>query len=310
MPIDPQIAEMLAAQPEWPGVRHVPVDLLRVGVRDASVALPPAADASVARTEDRTIPGAAGPIGVRVYWPETSGPWPVTVYMHGGGYVVGDLDSQDMIARALCAWGETLVISVDYRLAPEHPFPAGVEDSWAALCWAAASAGDLGADPDRLAVAGDSAGANMACALALMARDRGGPRLCGVVNIYGSCTYPFADTASAREFADGPILRGDDVAWFWEQYLANPADRTDFRASPVLAQSHAGLPPHFVATAECDPTRDDAEVYAERLNAAGVATTLRRYPGMVHGFASWVGFLPGARAVLQDATGFLKTCFA
>lgn len=309
MPVDPQIAAMLAAAPEWPGVRGVPLDLLRQGVRDSSVGLPPPPDAPVARTEDRTIAGPVGPIPLRLYWPEGEGPHPVTVYMHGGGYVVGDLDTQDMIARALCAWGHSLVVSVDYRLAPEHKFPAGPEDSYAALAWAAAQAGELDGDPARIAVAGDSAGANYACAVALMARDRGGPALRGVVNIYGSCTYPDRDTASAREFAEGPILRRDDIDWFWEQYLTDPGQADDHRASPMRASSHAGLPPHFVATAECDPSRDDSEDYADLLRAAGVAVECKRYPGMVHGFASWVGFLPGAQAVLRDAAAFLTHQF-
>jgi acetyl esterase len=301
---------MLAAAPEWPGVRAVPLDLLRQGVRDSSVGLPPPPDAPVARTEDRTIPGPAGPIPLRLYWPEGEGPFPLTVYMHGGGYVVGDLDTQDMIARALCAWGGTLVVSVDYRLAPEHKFPAGPEDSYAALEWAAAHWAEIGGDPARIAAAGDSAGANHACALALMARERGGPALRAVVNIYGSCTFPDTDTPSSREFADGPILRRDDIDWFWEQYLSDPAEGDDYRASPLRAASHAGLPPHFVGTAECDPSRDDAEAYAAKLSAAGVPVEMKRYAGMVHGFASWVGFLPGAQTVLRDASGFLARHFA
>lgn len=309
MAIDPAIEQMLAGQPEWPGVRNMPIDVLRKGVRDSSIAIPPAADTPVARTEDRQIAGPDGQITVRLYWPEGSGPFPLTVYMHGGGYVVGDLDTQDMIARALCAWGQTLVVSVDYRLAPEHKFPAGPEDSYAALCWAAAHGAEIGGDPSRIAVAGDSAGGNHACALALMARDRGGPALRGVVNIYGSCNYPAGETPSSREFADGPLLRQDDISWFWEQYLADSSQQDDYRASPIRAASHAGLPPHFVGTAECDPSRDDAEAYAAKLAAAGVDVDQRRYAGMVHGFASWVGFLPGARAVLRDSGDFLLRCF-
>jgi acetyl esterase len=309
MSVDPQIAAMLAAMPEWPGVRNVPLAMLRQSVRDSSMALPPAADTAVARVEDRSFDGPAGRIGLRLYWPEGDGPFPITLFMHGGGYVVGDLDTQDMIARALCAWARTLVVSVDYRLAPEHPFPAGPEDSYAALRWVAEQASELKGDSARIAVAGDSAGGNHASALALMARDRGGPGLCGVVNIYGSCNFPSEDTPSSREFADGPILRTDDVDWFWEQYLADSADRDDYRASPFRAVSHVGLPPHFVGTAECDPSRDDAEAYAAKLSGAGVPVAVRRYAGMVHGFASWVGFLPGARAILGDAAEFLKTQF-
>lgn len=306
MPIDPQIAAMLAAMPEWPGVRHVPIPVLRQSVRDSSIAIPGAADAVVEGTEDRTIPGPGGDLPIRIYTPQGTGPFPAIIYMHGGGYVVGDLDTQGMIALALCAWSQSVVISVDYRLAPEHKFPAAVDDSFAVLQWAAANAASIGADPARLALAGDSAGANMACATALTARDAGGPAVRAVVNIYGSCNYPGTQTPSAVEFADGPILKADDVDWFWEQYLADPAQQDDQRASPLRAKSHGGLPPHFVGTAECDPSRDDAEDFARKLIDAGVETQLKRYPGMVHGFASWVGFLPGAREVLSDAAAFLK----
>jgi len=308
--IDPQIAQMLAAMPEWPGVRHVPLDVLRQSVRESSIAIPAAVDAPVLRTEDRTIPGPGGTIPVRVYWPEGAGRLPVTVYMHGGGYVVGDLDTQDMIARALCAWGQSIVVSADYRLAPEHRFPAAPEDAFAVLRWAADHAAELGGDPARLALAGDSAGGNLACAAALMAREAGGPDLRAVINIYGSCNYPDADTPSSREYAQGPLLTQDDVLWFWEQYLTDPAEAGDYRASPLRAASHAGLPPHFVATAECDPSRDDAEAFAAKLAAAGVTVEAKRYPGMVHGFASWVGFLPGAREAMQDAATFLKAHLA
>jgi len=311
MAIDPQIEAMLAAMPEGPGVRHVPVALLRQSVHDSSVAIPPAADAVVAATEDRLIAGPGGDLPIRIYTPSGQGPFPVTVYMHGGGYVVGDLDTQDMVARALCAWGETILISVDYRLTPEHPFPAAPDDAFAGLRWASDNAAMIGGDPARLGLAGDSAGGNLACAAALMARDAGGPAVRAVVNIYGSCNYPSTDTPSAREFADGPILKQDDVAWFWEQYLTDPVTQQhDQRASPMRASSLAGLPPTFVGTAECDPSRDDAEAFAAALAAAGVETQLQRYAGMVHGFASWVGFLPGGRQVLADATNFLKSHFS
>ena len=306
MPIDPQIAAMMANAPEWPGVRNVPLDMLRQSVRDSSIAIPPAADTVVAAVEDRSIEGPGGQLKIRIYTPEGKAPFPVVVYMHGGGYVVGDLDTQDMIARALCAWGEAVVVSVDYRLAPEAKFPAGPEDSYAALQWAATNAASIGCDGSRIALAGDSAGGNYACAVALMARDRNGPAVRCVVNIYGSCNYPSTDTPSAREFAEGPILRKDDIDWFWEQYLTDPSEQDDYRASPVRAESHAGLPPHFIGTAECDPSRDDSEIFATKLQSAGVEVAMKRYPGMVHGFASWVGFLPGAREVLQDAGNFLK----
>lgn len=307
MPVDPQIEAMLAAAPPWPGVRNMDLATLRQAVRDSSVMLPPPPDAPVAAVEDRTIDGPGGPLGLRLYTPEGSAPFPVVIYCHGGGYVVGDLDTQDMIARTLCAWSGAIVVSVDYRLAPEHPFPAAPDDTFAALQWAAGHAADFGGDPTRLAVAGDSAGGNLVAAAALRARDLGGPALRAQVNIYGSCNYPSELTASAREFAAGPLLQQDDIAWFYEQYLPDPAvQQHDPQASPVRAASHANLPPTFVGTAECDPSRDDAEAFGAKLAAAGVPVTMKRYPGMVHGFASWVGFLPGARAVLQDAAAFLK----
>ena len=306
MPIDPQIDAMLAGQPEWPPVRHVPLDALRKGVHDSSVAIP-GPDVKLAKVEDRTIPGPGGELPTRIYTPEGRGPFPVIVYFHGGGWVVGDLDTQDMIARALAAGAESIVISVDYRLAPEHPFPAAPEDAWAATRWAAAHAHEISGDPQRLAVAGDSAGGALACVVALMARDAGGPKLRAQVNFYGSCNFPSEQTESAKEFDDGPILRRDDVDYFWSLYLPNPdRDQHDFRASPFRAQSHEGLAPAFIGTAECDPSRDDAEAYATKLQAAGVEVEMKRYPGMVHGFVSWVGFLPGAQNAVSDASAFLK----
>lgn len=304
MPVDPMIEAMLAQAPEWPGVRNMDVATLRQSVRDSSIMLPPAEDTVVAKTEDRDADG----VPVRIYWPEGDGPFPVTVYMHGGGYVVGDLDTQDMIAKALCCWGKTLLISVDYALAPERKFPAAPDDCWKALNWATAHAPALGGDPSRLAVAGDSAGGNLASALALRARDAG-LTLAAQVNLYGSCNYPSEDRPSSREFADGPILKSDDVAWFWEQYLADPSQADDPQASPYRATGHAGLCPAFIGTAECDPSRDDAEAYAAKLKAAGVEVVAKRYAGMVHGFASWVAFLPGAREALQDAGAFLRAKF-
>lgn len=307
MALDPQIAAMLAAQPPWPGFRGIPLDVLRKSVRDSSGAIPPAEDAVVANVEDRIINGPGGDLKVRIYTPQGKGPFPATLFVHGGGFVVGDLDLEDAVARALCAWGEVLVVSVDYRLAPEHRYPAAIEDCWAALLWLAENAAEIGGDPARLAVSGDSAGGNIACALALRARDEGGPRLKAQINVYGSCNYPSEETASAREYADGPIMTRDDVDWFWEQYLTDPQkEQHDPLVSPYRAASHAGLPPAFVATAECDPSRDDSERYATKLKQAGVEVECKRYAGMVHGFASWVGILPGAREMLTDATDFLK----
>ena len=269
MPIDPQIVAMFANAPEWPPVRSMPLAELRNAVRQASIAIP-APQAQFANIENRTIAGPGGSLSLRIYTPAGNAPFSVIVYFHGGGWVVGDLDTQDMIARTLAAEAGSVVVSVDYRLAPEHPFPAAVEDAWAATLWAAAHATEIGGTPGHLAVAGDSAGGVLACVVALMARDAGAPRLSAQVNFYGSCNFPSTETPSAREFSDGPVLRRDDVDYFWSLYLSHEADRDDFRASPFRAPSHAGVAPAFIGTAECDPSRDDAEAYAEKLRSAGV----------------------------------------
>src|SRR5438034_6194314 len=197
----------------------------------------------VARVEERAMPGPAGPIRLRLYWPNASssgGPVPAIVYYHGGGHVIGSLDTHDLIARNLCAGAEALVVSVDYRMGPEHKFPAAVEDSWAALEWAHANAASLGADPERLGVHGDSAGANLAAVVALMARDKGRPKL-----RLQSLVYPVADyTLSApsyQKFAtDYGILTRDAMIWFQQHYLRSPADTEDWRASPIPAKNLPG----------------------------------------------------------------------
>jgi acetyl esterase len=309
MPLDSQIAAMLSGA-QWPGAAQVPIEELRALVRQFSMASGPL-PVPLAAVRDQTIPGPAGEIPVRVYTPVGDGPFPLIVYFHGGGYVTGDLDTQDMIARALTAGARAVTVSVDYRLAPEHPFPAGIEDAYAALVWSAGHAKALGADAQRLAVAGDSAGANFAAALALMAKARGGPRITGQVLFYGSANYPDTLTDSAREFDGGPVLTGGDVTFFWETYLTDPErEKDDERASPYRAASHAGLPPAYVGTAEIDPTRDDAERYGEKLADAGVPVVTKRYAGMPHGFVSWLGIVPMAQTAMDDACAFLKSQWA
>ena len=305
MPIDPQIAALFANAPEWPPTRSQPIAQLRAAVRASSTAFPKL-EVPLASIADRTIPGPAGEIPVRVYTPAGSGPFPLISYFHGGGYLAGDLDTQDMIARALDFGAGAVVVSVDYRLAPEHPFPAGPDDCWAATQWVAAYAAELNGDAGRLAVAGDSAGANFAAGVALRARDAGGPHIAAQIMFYGSCDYPSTETPASREFANGPLLSADDVAYFWELYLADPAtEQNDPLASPIRAASHRGLPPAFLGTAEIDPSRDHGEAYVHMLEAAGVSTKLVRYPGMIHGFVSWLGLIPAAQQAIDDACAFL-----
>jgi acetyl esterase len=221
------------------------------------------------------MPGPGGPIRLRLYWPAASssgGPVPTIVYYHGGGHVIGSLDTHDFVARNLCAGAEALVASVDYRMGPEHKFPAAVEDSFAALEWVHANAAELGADPQRLGVHGDSAGANLAAVVALIARDAGRPPL-----RLQSLVYPVADytmsTPSYDKFATGcGILTREAMAWFRQHYLRGPADAEDWRASPIKASSLAGVAPAIVITAECDVLHDEGRGYARPASRSSTAS--------------------------------------
>ncbi|MCB1853610.1 MAG: alpha/beta hydrolase [Halieaceae bacterium] len=311
MPIDPQIQAIVDMTPESPPLDTLDVATLRASVREASVAVPPL-EVPLGKIYDRTIPGPAGTLKTRVYQPEGSGPFPLLVYFHGGGWVVGDLDTQDSICRGLCHDACCVVMSVDYRLAPEHRFPAAADDAYGALLWAAEHAGEIAGDSSRIAIGGDSAGALLCGGLSLRVRDQGGPNLCGQVLFYGSMVYEIdAPTASLEEFKDGPWLRKDDIVWFWRQYLPDVSvDQRNPLACPMYANSHADLPPAFVGTAECDPIRDSAEAYGNKLKQAGVAVEMHRYPGMPHGFVSMVSVVPAARQAVSDAGTWLCGRFA
>lgn len=311
MPLDPQIQAMLGQSGGMAPARTYSVEQLRATVRQYSTAFPPL-DVPLAAIADRRIPGPAGDIPVRIYTPRGQGPLPVLVYFHGGGWVVGDLDTQDMICRGLCHGAGCLVVSVDYRLAPEHPFPAAVDDAYAATQWVARHATGFGGDPERIGVGGDSAGASLAAGVALRARDEDGPQLCAQLMFYGSMNYQIdTETDSMREFAEGPLLSIDDIEYFWHQYLAHPAvDQYHPWASPARATDHRNLPPAFNATAEIDPTRDAGEHYGELLRKAGVAVEQHRYSGMPHGFVSWLGVIDAAQTAIDDASAWLRRQFA
>ena len=238
----------------------------------------------VDRVQERLVSGPAGDIRLRLYWPDKAAPLPAIVYYHGGGHVIGSLDTHDLVARNLCAGAEALVASVDYRMGPEHRFPAAVEDSFAALKWVHANAKELGADPDRLGVHGDSAGANLAAVVALMARDAGSPRL-----RLQSLVYPVADYRlvgdSYDKYTQGyGLLTRESMVWFRNHYLHSPKDAEDWRASPINAPSLGDVAPAIVITAECDVLHDDGERYAEALRRGGVPVEYKEYPGMIHGF--------------------------
>ena len=257
----------------------------------------------VARVEDLQIPGPGGAIPLRVYTPEGEGPRPSLVYFHGGGWVVCDLDTHDVVCRAIARRSGGVVVAVDYRLAPEHKFPAAVEDCYAATLWVAANAGRLGIDVRRMAVGGDSAGGNLAAVVSLKCRDEGGPLLALQVLVYPVTNLASFDTASYRDFAEGYYLSRAEMEWFRAHYLTRLEDGAHPHASPLLAPDLRGLPPALVITAECDLLRDEGEAYAKRLEAAGVPVTCTRYPGMIHAFFSMPGALSeGRKAIMQVAT--------
>lgn len=310
MPLDPQARKLLddmAAQGIQPNYT-LSVAEAREGMilRSKLVAGDPLPVHAVA---DRLIPGPGGQLPVRVYLPARGGPFPALVYCHGGGWVIGDLDTHDHVCRALANEVPCAVVSVGYRLAPEHKFPAAAEDAYAATQWVIARAEELGVDPGRVAVGGDSAGGNLATVACLMARDRRGAMPVFQVLLYPVIDYNF-ETPSYRANAEGYLLYRADMIWFWRHYLASEADADNPYASPIRARDLSGLPPALVITAEYDPLRDEGEAYAARLAAAGVPVVLSRYDGMIHGFASRAAVLDQGRRALVQVAGALREAFA
>jgi acetyl esterase len=286
MPLDPQarfVLDQLAAQGGMELHELTPEAARRAF---ASLRLPIPAEA-VAHVENRSIPGPDGAVPVRVY--RSAGAAtpaaPGLVYFHGGGWVIGDLESHDNFCRALANRTHAVVVSVDYRLAPEHRCPAAAEDCYAAARWVAEHGAAIGVDGTRLAVAGDSAGGNLAAVVALLARDRGGPSLRHQVLIYPVADHDF-ETPSYRDNASGYLLTRASMQWFWSHYVPDEAQRRASHASPLRAEKLVGLPPATVITAEYDPLRDEGEAYGARLREAGVPTVTTRYDGQVHGFVS------------------------
>ena len=260
----------------------------------------------LARVEDLAIPTPDGPIPIRIYASEPGGVRPALVYFHGGGFVFGNLETHDTICRALAHESGAVVISVDYRLAPEHKFPAAVEDAHAATLWVTANAPRLGLDPRRIAIGGDSAGANLATVVAIRCRDAGGPPLSAQVLLYPVTDSSSLDKGSYLEFAQGYGLTRAAMDWFGGHYLASAEDASNPEASPLLAQNLASLPPALVITAEFDPLRDEGEAYAERLRQAGVTVTFERYAGMIHGFVAMRGVLSDGDRAIRHTAEFMR----
>jgi acetyl esterase len=267
---------------------------------------------SVGDVQNFTIPGPERPIPVRVYAPENGPNEPLGVFVtfHGGGWVVGDLDTHDPFCRAVTNAAGCLVISVDYRRAPEHPFPAAVEDCYAAVEWAAEYAPDLGGDPERVAVGGDSAGGNLAAAVTLLARDRDGPDLC-----HQSLIYPAVNSAVGTDFdsyeenAEGYLLERESMEWFEERYIQDDLDARNEYAAPLLARDLGGLPPATVITAGFDPLRDEGIAYVDRLEESGVAVEHEHFPGMIHGFVSMLDVVDRSHDGVETVADGLRDAF-
>ena len=261
------------------------------------------------RVAELSIPAPHGVIPARLYEPKQprrhDGLAPALVFFHGGGWVIGDLDSHDVVCRQLADAGALIVISVDYRLAPEHKFPAAAEDAIAATQWIAANARELGIDATRLSIGGDSAGGNLTAVVALAARDAGGPALAGQVLIYPATDFAMSH-GSHSEPETSVLLTHSVIRWFRDHYLSGAADIHDWRASPARAQDLAGLPPAYVLTAGADPLRDEGDEYAARLEQAGVSVTTRHYPGQFHGFFTMGKLLQQANVAVGEIGAWLK----
>ena len=307
MPLDPQVAAILekirlAGSPEYS--QMTPAQARDWHERKAGILdIAPEAVHGVA---DRVVRAVEADVPVRVYTPRPSrAPLPILVWMHGGGHVVGSLQSYDALCRKLALSADCIVVSVGYRLAPEHKFPAGVLDCFAGLKWAARHAAELGGDPSRVAVGGDSAGGNLAAVCAILARDVGEPALAFQLLVYPR-TAPDEDSPSHRTLGEGYMLTRSTILWFHDHYRARDSDRDDFRYAPLIAKDLSGLPPALVVVGEYDPLRDDGIAYAQRLRDAGNAVDLADYPGVVHPFFSMGGAVDAGRHAMTQATAALR----
>lgn len=300
MPLDPQV-EAMRAQRAADNVPQLYTQTLEEA-RAADLASIQAAGGSLEHVHHVEDVVTESGLPLRIYRPDAEGPLPTLVYFFGGGWTLGSIDTADGICRQLANAVPCQVITVGYRLAPENPFPAAVNDCHQATQWIAAHAAELRVG--RIAVGGDSAGGNLAAATTLLARESG-PSLAAQLLVYPNTLYG-SDTASMRAGDDPFLFNKTSVGWYWDHYLTDPADGRNPLASPLLAESHANLPPALVITAEFDPLRDEGEFYAEKLYAAGVPTQLSRYDGMVHGFFAMSGVLDGGRKAIAEAAEFLQ----
>jgi acetyl esterase len=307
MPLDPQVKALLDMTKGLLSFSELSPDAARKQsseMRALRNSQPPA----VAHVEDRRIPGPAGSIPIRIYTPSGNGPFPVLVYYHGGGFVIGDLESHDGVCRQLTNGAGCVTVAVDYRLAPEAKFPAAVDDCYAATRWVSEHAAQLNADPNRLAVGGDSAGGNLAAVISTMARDQKTPKIEFQLLIYPATDITCA--APSHKTNTEYILTPADIRWFMGHYLRSDDDRRNPLASPLFTASFKGLPPALIITAEFDPLRDEAEDYGRKLREAGVPVQVSRYEGMVHGFISMNEMIDKGKDGIAEAAAALKKAFS
>ena len=304
--LDPDVAAYLDQR----SAGWVPMHVAGVEAsRTALASLPRRTGPEMAHVEDRVLPGPHGPLPVRIYRPTADSGLPAMTYFHGGGMVIGTIDDFDVLARFLAAASGAVVVSVDYRLAPEHRYPVATDEAYFATQWLAASATELDIDASRIAVAGDSAGATLAAGVALQTRDEGGVPLVFQLHIYAGIDRD--DTRpSVLEFADGPIITAGDFAWAKNHYLGDDPSRDHPYGVPSLATDLTGLPDAIVVTASHDPSRDSAEEYGVRLRDAGVQVALLRYPGVAHGFLMHADHHARARLALAEIGGLMRAKLA
>jgi acetyl esterase len=304
MPVDPQIQALLDMGTGVPATNTLSVAAARTQYEARIGLMAPAAH--IATVTERTVQGPGGDLKLRIYRPVGEGPFPLLVFFHGSGFVLCSLDTHDGMCRNLCAGAGCVVVSVDYRLAPEHKFPAGLDDCVFATSWVSEHAAELEGDAGRVVVGGDSAGGNLAAAAALRIRDEVGPPLLGQLLIYPVTDYYTPGTPSYRENADGYGLTRDTMVWFWDHYLSDPAEAAEPYASPLRARDLSGLPAALVVTAEYDPLCDEGEYYAAKLRAAGTAATTSRWDGMNHGFFFWAGRVDKAGDAMAESCAWLR----
>lgn len=306
MPLHPEAAsflEQVARQKNHP-IDTLPLELVRRAALIGSN--PGSSHPDLASIEDRVIPGPDGSeLPIRIYIPHGNGPFGMCLYFHGGGWVLNNMDTHDELVRRLAATSGCVFVNVDYRLAPEHKFPAAIEDAYAALAWTHQNAASIKGDPHRIAVSGDSAGGNLAAVLCHVTRDRQGPPIA-----YQALIYPITDCdferPSYRQNAEGYFLTRREMLWFWEQYVTSSEQMRHPYASPLLAESLRGLPPASILIAEYDPLCDEGEAYATALQAAGVPVELLRYDGMIHAFIRRVQQFEKARQAIQEIGGLIR----